>query len=62
MSMATILVMWPGQFDKLSFPHPIWLSGVVVSAEMNKECGRRWLTEAYLYYKLINAPSAPVSY
>ena len=39
MGMAAILVMWPGPFDKLSFPHPIeapyeiWLIGPVVSEE-----------------------------
>ena len=59
MGMAAILVMWPGSFDKLSFPHPtdapyeIWLIDPVVSEEkMFKECGRRRTTEAYISYKL----------
>ena len=59
MCMAPIMVMWPGLFEQ-SFVPPshggsIWnltLIGQAVSEEMFKECGRRWTTEAYLYYKL----------
>ena len=64
--------MWPGPFEQLLFPYPIqtpyeiWASiGPVVSKEkMFKECGRRTdgqTTEAYLSYKLTDAPSALVS-
>ena len=71
--MAAILVMWLGPYEQTFVPpygDPIWelaLIGPVVSEEMFKECGqrtddgrpdRRRTTEAYLSYKLTNAPSA----
>ena len=61
MGMAAILVMWPGPFEQLSFPHPIeapyeiwlWLAQWFLKRRCLKECGpQRTMTEAYLSYKL----------
>ena len=66
MTMAAILVMWPGPFEQTFVPQSYGgiirtLIGQAVSEEkMFKECGRR-TTEAYLYYKLISEPSVQVS-
>ena len=70
MGMVAILVMWWEPFEQTFVPPShrgsIWnltLIGSVVSEKMFEECGwRRWsMTEAYLYYKLTNKPSAQLS-
>ena len=73
MGMVAILVMWPRLFEQTFVPpshgSSIWnlvSIGPVVSGEkMFKECeqqtDRRWMTEAYLSYRLTNEPLAQVS-
>ena len=60
--MEAILVMWPGPFEQLSFPHPIEapyeirLIGPVVSEEkMFKECGWRTTMDGW------RRPTYPIS-
>ena len=76
MGMAAILVMWPGPFEK-NFRSPIpWRLHMTfglnrpscICGEDFLECGRqtdgqtdRQTTEAYLFFKLTNEPSAQVS-
>ena len=67
MSMAAILVVWPGPFEQLSFPCPkedpyeIWLWLARWRRCLKIVDIRRQTTEAYLSYKLTNEPSAQVS-
>ena len=75
MGMAAILVKWPEPFEQISFPHPmdapyeIWLW--LAKRFLRRRCLKsvddrgmtddRWMTEAYLSYKLTNDQWAQVS-
>ena len=65
-SMAAILVMWPGPFERTFFPHPVqapyeiwlWLAKWFLSRRYLKSVddGRRMDNGACLYYKLTYDP------
>ena len=70
MGMAAILVMWPGPFEqthRMETPYEIWLQST--KWFLRRRClqsvddGRtdRRTTEAYLFHKLTNEPSAQMS-
>ena len=75
MGMVAILVMWPGLFEQLSFPHPMdtpyeiqlqsaqWflIRRCLRSVDNGQMTDRQQTTEAYLSYKLTNEPLAQVS-
>ena len=66
MDMAAILIMWPWSFEQTFIPsYQRWnltsIGPTVSEEKMFEECGRRRTTEACLYYKLTNEPSAQVS-
>ena len=69
MGMEAILVMWPWLSEQTFFPLPyggsIWnlaSTGPVVSEEkIFENVDGQWTTEACLYFKLTNEPSARVS-
>ena len=49
MDMAAILVMWPGSFVNISFPHPkeapCEINPVISEVKMFEECERQWTTD-----------------